>query len=46
MDGGILMNKMSSGEKQMLQSASYLLYHMKNIENISQSVGPETKDER
>lgn len=25
---------MSSGEKQMLQSASYLLYHIKNIENI------------
>lgn len=26
---------MSSGEKQMLQSASYLLYHIKNIENIT-----------
>ena len=25
---------MSSGEKQMLQSASYLLYHIKNIERI------------
>ena len=25
---------MSSGEKQMLQSASYLLYHIKNIEKI------------
>ena len=25
---------MSSGEKQMLQSASYLLYHIKNLENI------------
>ena len=36
MDGGILMNKMSSGEKQMLQSASYLLYHMKNIESVKE----------
>lgn len=26
---------MSSGEKQMLQSASYLLYHIKNIEKIT-----------
>lgn len=34
MDNGILMTKMSSGEKQMLQSASYLLYHIKNIESI------------
>lgn len=34
MDNGILMSKMSSGEKQMLQSASYLLYHIKNIESI------------
>ena len=30
------MNKMSSGEKQMLQSASYLLYHMKNIESVKE----------
>lgn len=36
MDGGILMNKMSSGEKQMLQSASYLLYHIKNIESVKE----------
>ena len=35
-DGGILMNKMSSGEKQMLQSASYLLYHIKNIESVKE----------
>uniref|UniRef100_UPI0040252D5E AAA family ATPase n=1 Tax=Candidatus Cryptobacteroides bacterium TaxID=3085639 RepID=UPI0040252D5E len=34
MDNGILMSKMSSGEKQILQSASYLLYHIKNIESI------------
>ena len=36
MDGGILMSKMSSGEKQMLQSASYLLYHIKNIESVKE----------
>lgn len=29
------MKGMSSGEKQMLQSASYLLYHIKNIEKIT-----------
>lgn len=34
MDNGLLMNKMSSGERQMLQSASYMLYHIKNIESI------------
>lgn len=34
MDNGMLLGKMSSGEKQILQSASYLLYHIKNIENI------------
>lgn len=38
MDNGILMSKMSSGEKQLLQSASYLLYHIKNIESIHEDI--------
>lgn len=32
--GSLSLKGMSSGEKQMLQSASYLLYHIKNIERI------------
>lgn len=36
MDNGLTLEKMSSGEKQMLESASYILYHIKNIESIRQ----------
>ena len=32
MNNGMPLGKMSSGEKQILQSASYILYHIKNIE--------------
>lgn len=34
MNNGMPLGKMSSGEKQILQSASYILYHIKNIESI------------
>ncbi|WP_434503743.1 hypothetical protein [Prevotella sp.] len=33
-DNGITLGKMSSGEKQFMESASYILYHIKNIESI------------
>lgn len=41
MSNGLLMQQMSSGEKQMLQSASYLLYHIKNIESIREDKNRE-----
>ncbi|MBP7359204.1 MAG: hypothetical protein KA955_07715 [Prevotella sp.] len=36
MDNGITLDKMSSGEKQLMESASYILYHIKNIESVRQ----------
>lgn len=35
MSNGIRLNSLSSGEKQLLHSASYLLYHIKNIESVT-----------
>lgn len=35
MSNGIRLNSLSSGEKQLLHSASYLLYHIKNIESVN-----------
>lgn len=34
MSKGLPLNSLSSGEKQLLHSASYLLYHIKNIESV------------
>lgn len=33
-DGEFTINKMSSGERQMLYSLSYVLYHIKNIQSV------------
>lgn len=31
---GILLSHLSSGQKQLMQSFSYVLYHIKNLENV------------
>lgn len=32
--GGILLSHLSSGQKQLMQSFSYVLYHIKNLESV------------
>lgn len=35
-DGEFTINKMSSGERQMLYNLSYVLYHLKNIQSVKE----------
>lgn len=35
-DALVMLSQMSSGQKQLLQSFSYVLYHIKNIESVSE----------
>lgn len=35
-NGGFTLSKMSSGERQMLYSLSYVLYHIKNIQSVKE----------